>query len=104
MCLKKSLTKWKNCCWDDKKKGCHRFTCGDSLVSSKKPPWLPNGQPPSITKIIFHIANLRFRGHQRPYLAEIHENGGVCGHQGPYFTQIQLNNHDIFKIRASVSG
>ncbi len=55
-------------------------------------------------KIIFHIANLRFSGYQRPYLAEIHENVDVCGHQGPYFTQIQLNNHDIFEIRASVSG
>ncbi|WP_443256490.1 hypothetical protein [Virgibacillus sp. L01] len=74
------------------------------MLADKKPAWLPNGQSPSIMKIIFHIANLSFRGHQRPYLAEIHENGGVCGHQGPYFTQIQSNNHDICEIRASVSG
>ncbi len=79
-----------------------RFLIVDLTI--KKPPWLLNAKPPSIMKIIFHIENLRFCGHQRPYLAEIHENGGVCGHQGPYFTQIQSNNHDICEIRASVSG
>ncbi|MBP1948464.1 hypothetical protein J2Z82_001400 [Virgibacillus litoralis] len=52
----------------------------------------------------FSYSKFQVSGHQGPYLAKIHENGGVCGHQGPYFTQIQLNNHDICIIRASVSG
>ncbi len=52
----------------------------------------------------FSYSKFEVSGHQGLYSAGIHGNGGVSGHQGPYFTQIQSINHDICKIRASVSG
>ncbi len=50
------------------------------------------------------MADLRFCGHQSPYLAEIHVNDDVCGHQGPYLVQMPFIYHDTCIIRASVSG
>ncbi len=41
-------------------------------------------------------------GHQGAYLAKIHKNGG-CGHLRPYLEQMPSINHDICKIKASVS-
>ncbi len=56
--------------------------------------------------INYKISHSKFEvsGHQGPYLAKIHDIGDVCGHQGPYFIQLQSNNNDVCKIRATVSG